>query len=97
MTLKYKRCSHRDCLTWYKNPQVYFHKDKNREDGFNVYCKVCVKKFSKEHYAKRRSMDLKVRTNYYNTSQMNSKEARLIRIQVIRDRLKQHWEDKGLL
>lgn len=30
-----------DCEKVYANPEIYFAKNKNRKDGFQVYCKVC--------------------------------------------------------
>ncbi len=37
-----KRCP--DCATVYYEPSLNFYKDSHRADGFNVYCKICVRR-----------------------------------------------------
>lgn len=44
--MKFKKCTKCEEL----KGVIFFSKDKNRSDGFYVYCKLCVKKASRKRY-----------------------------------------------
>ena len=41
-----------------------FHKNKKMNDGFQPYCKLCIKKYRKKYYIKHRDLELECNKKY---------------------------------